>query len=227
MKNYIFDLYGTLVDINTDEQSEKFKESFSQYFRKINPHIDFFKKYFVLCKELAECGTENYEIDLSAVFFKLAGSESISVSKRFRELSTKYLKVYDGVYSFLSQLKKRDAKLYILSNAQSCFTMQELDKLKLTDYFDGIELSSDFGKKKPDKSFFEHILSKYSLKKEECIYTGNDVYADIQGAKAINLLTAYVLSNLSPKRDTLDEALKAADFACDSHKLLFEYLLSL
>ena len=132
-----------------------------------------------------------------------------------------------GVDAFLSALKARGAKLYILSNAQSCFTLCELERLDLTKYFDGIELSSDFGRKKPDAAFFRHMLSKYSLNEEESIYVGNDICADLQGAKSVNLRSAYILSNLSPQSDTLEEAQKTASFVCDSHKKLFEYLLSI
>ena len=40
-------------------------------------------------------------------------------------------------------------KKFLLSNAQSCFTLDELDALGLADRFDGILLSSDAGMKKP------------------------------------------------------------------------------
>lgn len=225
--NFIFDLYGTLVDIHTDEQSEKFKKRFNKYFGKIDPNIDFFKEYFALCNSLAKDGGETYEIDLSIVFDKLAGDKSEEAAKRFRELSTHYIKLYRGVGSFLSALKAKGAKLYILSNAQSCFTLSELEELDLSKYFDGISLSSDFGRKKPDVSFFKHMLSKYSLKAEESIYVGNDICADLQGAKSAGLRSAYVLSNLSPLTDTLEEAQKTASFVCNSHKKLFEYLLAI
>ncbi len=227
MQNYIFDLYGTLVDIHTDERSVKFKKAFCEYFKTINPRTDFFKRYYALCNQLANRGGENCEIDLSAVFSKLAGEgKDGAVATRFRELSTAYIEVYDGVYDFLGQLKSCGAKLFILSNAQSCFTLRELEKLNLKKYFDGIEISSDFGRKKPDPSFFEHVLSKYSLNREDSIYCGNDLHDDICGAKSVNLRTAYVLSNLSPQSDTLKKALDTADFACDSHAKLFDYLLS-
>lgn len=224
--NFIFDLYGTLVDIHTDEQSAKFKKAFSEYFKTVNPRTDFFREYYALCSKLARVGGDNLEIDLSKVFNALAGEKSQEAATRFRELSTAYIRVYDGVYDFLERLKSRGAKLYILSNAQSCFTLRELEKLNLTRYFDGIEISSDFGKKKPDPTFFESVLSKYGLKREDGIYTGNDLHDDVLGAKSVNLRTAYIKSNLSPESDTLEKAAALADFACDGHEKLFKYLLS-
>ncbi|MDE7439722.1 MAG: HAD family hydrolase [Clostridia bacterium] len=228
MLNYIFDLYGTLVDIHTDEQSARFKKRFAKYFKTIDGNTDFFKEYFSLCADLAKLGGETYEFDLLQVFEKLAGADKAQeAAERFRTMSTRYIKLYKGVAAFLSALKARGAKLYILSNAQSCFTVSELERLDLSKYFDGVELSSDFGAKKPDASFFKHMLSKYSLNVDESIYVGNDICADLHGARDVNMRSAYVLSNLSPKSDTLDEASKTAVFACSSHKILFEYLLSI
>lgn len=71
------------------------------------------------------------------------------------------------------------------------------------------------------------MLSKYSLEKNDSIYVGNDICADLHGARAVNLRSAYILSNLSPKTDTLSKAENLAVFACDSHKKLFEFLLSI
>ena len=89
-----------------------------------------------------------------------------------------------------------------------------------------MELSSDFGKKKPAPEFFKHIIDKYSLVPEKTVYIGNDFKADILGAKAVNLNTAYIKSNLSPEEDDLAQIKKTADFAADNFSKLSEYLLS-
>ena len=228
MQNFIFDLYGTLVDIRTDEKSQKFKKQFNAYFKKINPQKDFFTEYYALCNSLSNDGGETCEIDLSSVFAEICGQEkSADAARRFRKFSTEYLKLYGGVRAFLKKLKAKGKKLFILSNAQSCFTLDELKKLKILKYFDGVEISSDFGRKKPDACFFENLISKYALKKEDSIFVGNDICSDLRGAQAASLRSAYVLSNLSPESDSLEEAKKIASFVCDSHKKLFENILSL
>lgn len=127
----------------------------------------------------------------------------------------------------LAQLKGKGARLYILSNAQECFTLPEIKKLGLDKYMTGIEISSSFGKMKPSPLFFEHILKKYSLNPAETVYTGNDFKADILGSKTQNLTAAYIKSNISPREDSVKQAAFVADFACDSVKELKAYLLSL
>ncbi|MDE6869013.1 MAG: HAD family hydrolase [Clostridia bacterium] len=220
MKNFVFDLYGTLADIHTDERNPVFKKRMERRFG-----ADFFARYYALCKSL---DTGGYcEIDLFKVFLKLAPSDAESAAGYFRAKSRISFRAYRGVRRLLKSLKKRGAKLYILSNAQACFTRPELEKLRFVPYFDGIELSSDFGQKKPSKDFFEHILKKYSLDKSETVYIGNDFCADVLGAKSAGLKTAYIKSNRSPSSDSLERAQAEADFATDSFKKLSDYLLSL
>ena len=222
MKNFVFDLYGTLADIHTDEGNKKFKKRMAKYFHRAN----FWEQYTALCKSY-ESGDELCEIDLFKVFLQLAPNDPLGAATYFRKKSRVDFKAYKGVYALLQGLKDKGARLYILSNAQSCFTCAELAKLKFPQYFDGIELSSDFGRKKPCREFFEHIVDKYALNKSETVYIGNDFKADVLGAKSTGLATAYIKSNRSPSSDSLEEVRKVSDFATGSFKELSDYLLSL
>ncbi|MDE7264778.1 MAG: HAD family hydrolase [Clostridia bacterium] len=220
MKNFVFDLYGTLADIHTDEKNPKFIRRMEKSFG-----ADFFARYYALCKSL---DTGGYcEIDLFKVFLNLAPDNAEKAAMYFRAKSRQSFRAYKGAHRLLKSLKKAGAKLYILSNAQACFTRPELEKLKFPRYFNGIELSSDFGQKKPSAEFFGHIVKKYSLEKSETIYIGNDFCADILGAKAAGLKTAYIKSNRSPSSDSLERARGAADFATDDFEKLSEFLISL
>ncbi len=225
MKNYIFDLYGTLADISTDESTPRFINKINRHFSADN----FFDEYLNACKYF-ETGAEFCEIDLLKVFEKILScheAEALRAAQYFRRKSRSRLKVYRGVRALLGKLKQCGKKLYILSNAQACFTDVELDKLKIKKHFDGVELSSDFGRKKPCKDFFLHILQKYRLDPAETVFVGNDIESDICGAKSVGLETAYILSNLSPESDSVEKAVRIADFATNSFEDLADYLLSL
>ena len=222
MKNFVFDIYGTLADIHTDENNKKFIKSMCKYFGM----DDFMPCYKKLCA-LQETGDELCEIDLFKVFAQLAPNNAQEAADYFRKKSRSKLKLYKGVRKLLIKLKEQGAKLYILSNAQSCFTVNELKKLRIYDLFDGVELSSDFGKKKPSKEFFGHIISKYSLDVNETVYIGNDLVCDILGAKAVGLATTYIKSNCSPATDDVQKISSVASFATEEIKELYKYLLSL
>lgn len=233
MKNFVFDLYGTLVDIRTDERSRKFQHKYSEYIsKKFGADGAFFEKFFVALSAFS--GVQEPDIvqvlrsAVEASGGAISETEAEEASLKFRRLSTHRLKLYRGVKALLNALKSRGAKLYLLSNAQSVFTVYELKKLGLYPYFDGIELSSDFGEKKPSPRFFKHVVDKYSLDISETVYTGNDISCDIAPAKKAGMYAVYIKSAISPAGDDILKAQRLADFVSDGDfEAVAEHLISI
>lgn len=225
MKNFVFDLYGTLADIRTDETSARFrKKTDALMLRKFG--IAHF------CKQLQavapSASAEDNEPDFFPAFCSIFGNDAAAqAAALYRKRSRAFLRVYRGVRPLLRELARRGAKLYLLSNAQACFTRKELDMLRLTPCFDGIVLSSEFGKKKPSATFFIYLMQRYKLDPAETIYIGNDLTADIEGAKRAGWKTAYIYSDLSPAQDSLSAASGLADFATESFREMANHLLAL
>ena len=235
MKNFIFDLYGTLADVRTDESSVRFRKKFSLYLSsECGKEVEFWKYYDKLCADYSS--GDNREFDIKEHIVKACAEEGAVISDSgaaraavvFRRLSLKKLRLYRGVTQMLASLKNGGAKIYLLSNAQSAFTRGEIDSLGLTPFFDGMELSSDFGYKKPSPLFFNHLITKYNIDPAQSVFVGNDIGSDIVPAKAAGMSAAYILSDISPAGDDLYRAQQVADFAVKGDvKTLSEYLLQL
>ncbi len=214
-KNYIFDLYGTLIDIYTCESSTELweKMSFFYGYRKANytPN-ELQQKYHALCsikKWQTMAKHTDYtrvDFDLTEVFKELYEYKGVKCSEElakltantFRCFSTEHIGLYDGVIDFLDALKAKKKKIYLLSNAQTDFTRPELDMLGLTPYFDGILISSEEECSKPDQHFFQKLFDRYGLKKEASVFIGNDCISDIKGAYKFGIKSLYIHQNISP-----------------------------
>lgn len=210
IKNVLFDLYGTLIDIHTDEECYLFWSRLARRFKKyrIYEPLELKEAYLNQCHQ-----QEKEEIDICIVFehlLKIDRCEAKKVAVIFRRLSTKYIHCYKEAKGLLKQLKKAGYKLYVLSNAQSAFTLSELKQLKIFSFFDGLAISSDYGIKKPNIDFFRQALVNFDLKESETCMIGNDYECDILPALKLGLKTIYIESNLSPdQRDV--EKLKKLD----------------
>lgn len=220
-KNIIFDLYGTLIDIKTDEESSSFWHSITDFYKKnkANYKQDELKStYLFLCnkykKKISKIKKTDYvDIELYFVFKKLYLLKNINPTPKlvketmnyFREKSTKYIKLYDHVKELLTLLIDKKCNLYVLSDAQRYFTIPEIKKLGIDKYFKDIYISSIYRISKPNKDYFEILIDKHNLNKEETIYIGNDYNKDIIGARNANVKSIYVKSNLSPKDDYIYE----------------------
>lgn len=200
MATIIFDLYGTLVDIMTDEKSDNFWLSFSKYCKKYRKYdyIDLKNKYFELCSKYQ---IEKEEIEIRDVFrglFSIDEKKLEKVCQQFRKLSIGFVKCYGGAKKLLERLKEDGHKVYLLSNAQQAFTIPEITKLGLYDYFDGIAISSEYGVKKPNIDFFNKAIRDFEITDENIIMVGNDYECDIKPALELGWKTVFIETNLTP-----------------------------
>lgn len=208
--NYIFDLYGTLVDIRTDEESPLFWERFCHYCRFLGMHCraDTLREtYLRLCREAeAAMGGGDAEIDLAAVWPRLGAAFGQTLTAEdcrrmaltFRALSLRRLGLYPGAAEVLDELRRRGKRVVLLSNAQRCFTQPELWSLGLYNRFDRILLSGDAGVKKPSPAFFG-LLAGLGCRAEDSLMVGNDPVCDCAGAAAAGMDSAFIHTAQSPK----------------------------
>lgn len=238
----IFDLYGTLVDIRTDENKKELWDRLALFYAFYGADYtpdELHLAYDCLTKEMSagkggirKDTHEAYpEIRIEEVFralFQEKGVDADEVLARhagqfFRILSMEHLKLYDGTEEMLSALRKRGKKIYLLSNAQQIFTEYEMNALKIIPYFDGIFISSEHGCKKPDTEFFEKLIRTCNIDRKGAVMIGNDGVCDIEGAKKAELETVYIRTEISPKEEfpEADYVLKEMDM-----KKLTEILLA-
>ena len=204
-QNYIFDLYGTLIDIHTDEYSKNFFKAYTKWLRKQGFYFswrEFWMTYTRIEKRYrSEPSVHSKpEIDITRVFADvfwtkgyLLDEEQIAVlAQSFRWISLYYLKLFSDTLPCLEGLKKAGKKVYLLSNAQRAFTWKELELTGILPFFDGVLISSDEGCMKPDPDFYQILCDRYQLDKSECVMIGNELRSDVMGANAAGIDSFYI-----------------------------------
>lgn len=248
-ETYIFDLYGTLVDIHTEEEAEAVWEKLAlfygyydalyepkelqQAFRSLIAGREAEMRKEMQSPQSREADTHEAfpEVEIEEIFLELfqrKGVEAdltlaVHAGQFFRILTTEYIRLYDGAKELLAALKEAGGKLYLLSNAQRIFTEYELHTLGIASYFDDIFISSSCGVKKPDERFFCMLLDKHHIDVSKAIMIGNDMNSDICGAKQVGLSSFYIHSNISPELEgepEADEVLLHMDMKAVKERLL-------
>ncbi|MBQ6036796.1 MAG: pyroglutamyl-peptidase I [Lachnospiraceae bacterium] len=234
-RNFIFDLYGTLTDIWTDEKRLSFWKEVYQWFfdhgAVYKSPAALKKAYFGYCTDAqAESPDPLYEIELRRVFVRLFADQGVTADPGlieetafyFRRASTVRLSSYDWVLPVFEKLRASGKKLYLLSNAQACFTVPELKLLQLDRAFDGIVLSSDVSVKKPSERIIRILMERYGLSAEESLMIGNDQHADVAVADAVGMDSFYIETETSGAYDPKIRAafeLREKDRAARDRKL--------
>lgn len=212
----VFDLYGTLVDIHTEENDlvwEKTAFFFGFYGAAYTPAE--LKQAFAaeLKRREAKAG-QSYECFPDIPFEQIMtslflakgiadeGLLGLQAAQLFRISSLEYIRLYPGVLQALEALRAAGCRLWLLSNAQQVFTAYELRLLGLEPYFDGIYLSSDYGCRKPDLRFYQALMQAHNLDPANCLMIGNDRFTDIAGAQNAGMDTLYMHTALTPGDQT-------------------------
>lgn len=221
---YIFDLYGTLIDIHTNENnpylwkklalymtlqgadynSSELKKSFRQIIENERE-----QNYQAALSQGIPVKQSEIEVDFSRIIQALYSQKGVSMELSdsaishwailFRTLSLKHLSLYSDAIHLLKALKQAGKKVYLLSNAQRLFTEPEMRSLGIYDLFDDILYSSDIGFIKPSPLFYQALLTKHNILSSHAVMVGNDDQADIWGAHAMQLDSYYIQTSISPK----------------------------
>lgn len=207
-RNWIFDLYGTLIDIRTNEEKHMLWRRMAELYSCTGaPYTakELKEAYHRIAIEEEEdlrsaTGVSLPEIELRRVFKRLfdeaTGNSKLKevfdawiddAANVFRILSRERFRVYPGVHDTLDRLRSEGKRIFLLSNAQAVFTETELRLAGLSDRFDGIRLSSDYGMKKPYPEFMLGLIREYSLYPKETVMVGNDVMSDMAIADACGI----------------------------------------
>jgi putative hydrolase of the HAD superfamily len=213
IKAIVFDLYGTLIDIETNEGLEEIYRGIAHYLTYQGIYLHRWEvrdKYYRIMKEQKEASAEEYpEIDVEAIWNAFLGTERIaSASTRrhlalilahvYRAISRIRLQLYPGVKEGLHELSTR-YRLAIISDAQPCFALPEMKAMGIETYFDPVVISAPYGFRKPDARLIKKALDAMKLASCEIICVGNDMYRDIYGAKRLNIKTIFTDSNQGAK----------------------------
>ena len=246
----VFDLYGTLVDIHTEEDDRVWEKT-AFYFGfygagYTGPELKAAFQNAMRARE-AKAG-QSYECfpdlpfeETMADLFRAKGvvenadTLGINAAQLFRISSLDYIRLYPHALEALAKLRKAGYRLWLLSNAQAIFTAYELRLLGLGEQLDGIYLSSNYKCRKPDLRFYQALIEERHLDVSKTMMIGNDRQTDIAGAKAAGMATLYMHTDLTPRDQAEADKAKAIgitdgreyEFEGDDWEKLCELILSM
>lgn len=218
IKAIVFDINGTLIDIQTDEGNEEIYRGISHFlaYQGIRTHRwEVRDEYFKLMDEQRKASNEAFpEFDAVNLWreylrrrpeaCRALHPEKLEwmpqfLAEMYRGISLNRLQLYPEVRNVLEELFSR-YKLAALTDAQSAWALPEMRSVRIADYFYPIIVSGDLGYRKPDIRIFQAVLDELNMAPENVLFVGNDMYCDIYGASQAGMKTVFFSSNQGRKK---------------------------
>lgn len=227
----VFDLYGTLIRIHTDEEDlERVWKPMTFYYGYRGAKYDgpdqlrrAYRAEVRRHQHAADarfgpgCGEVALEQVLEALFRKkgapwVTGEMVRGAGTLLRACSTDQAELYPGVHQLLDTLRSAGKKVFLLSNAQRLFTWPEMTMLELCSRFDRIFLSSDWGIKKPSPDYFGLVLQECGCPPDQVMMVGNSIHDDIAPARALGMHTCFLNTDGLNETPECDLVCEGADY---------------
>jgi len=216
-KAVLFDLYQTLINVDTSREKEGkeagFREIVVPYLRQKGtpePEASLVQQRY--SDELrnfykdhdSKLYQHNFSATLSIVFNKHYGldvsdAEINDLIYEFRKISRGFLTLYEGVREALNALLSRYT-LAVASHTQGMYTERELEELDILQYFRHRIYSSDIGFKKTSDKFYQSCLEIVGLDSGDCVMVGDNLYEDMYMARKNGLHIVWIINPLTKNK---------------------------
>ena len=193
IKNIIFDFGKVLVDFDPYYMTSKFFENEDDI--NLVSKIVFDRLYWDRLDEGAISDDEIKQDLKKRLPKELINNAFLTYDNWYYNLPE-----INGMRELVTNLKNNGHKLFLLSNISKKFVenYEKVESIKtLLDLFDGLVFSGPIGIVKPSAEIFEHLLNKYSLKAEDCLFI-DDSAKNTDGAKSVGI-NAYLFDGDSKK----------------------------
>jgi len=195
----LFDLYGTLADIETDESSPSSWEHFRALATATGLETalsatELRESYQSLCEQeavhLPRGAILEPVFDKISKLFSGADGSAERIAGLFREATTKRLELRPYTTTLLASLEGHGVKIGLISNTEALLTRFDLDALGISGRFDSIVLSSDVGYQKPHPEIYHRALEDLGTKDvSDAVMVGDTDSTDGLGARSVGMCT--------------------------------------
>lgn len=199
IKHVFFDLDHTLWDFESNS-----KKAYQYIFKQNNIHIaidDFIRvyepinnAYWKLYREEKISKKDLKFARLNDVFtqlnYKIADEKIHTLADEYLQNLPNYNSLFTGTYDLLNYLAAK-YKLHIITNGFHEIQSAKLQNSKIAHYFDQIITSESVQVKKPNPKIFFHALKKSNAYTYNSVMIGDNLEADIYGAKNIGMQTIF------------------------------------
>jgi putative hydrolase of the HAD superfamily len=144
-----------------------------------------------------EAGLEDLRRRCAEVVRRELGVDLAAADVEAAMLAAIRFRPYPEVPGVLRALRERGTRIVVVSNWDVSLH-GVLEQTGLRPLVDAVVTSAEFGAAKPDPAIFAHALALAGARADEAVHAGDDVEADVRGARAAGIVPVLVARDGEP-----------------------------
>lgn len=116
-----------------------------------------------------------------------------------REIAVEYgrrhsenLAMFDDAFETLDALRAAGFRTGLITNGATTPQRAKIERFGIEPYMDVIVVEGEFGLGKPERAVFEHAARSVAVEPHQAWHVGDNLYADVGGAKASGLHAVWI-----------------------------------
>jgi putative hydrolase of the HAD superfamily len=121
----------------------------------------------------------------------LSQDSCVRIADYVTDTKEEHVRLFDGATETLRALRQRGHRMALLTNGSSAFQRRKIERYALAEHFELILIEGELGFGKPDRRVFQRALDHFGILGAEALMIGDNLEADIAGARALGLHTVW------------------------------------
>lgn len=199
LSHILFDFFGTLVSYSESRIDQGYSRSYKLIIENGSDltYPDFLSQWDRMFSEFEEQSTASQDefsmTELCECFFQQIFRKSLSseLIASFRDI---YLEEWSqgviyisGVNEMLDELAENYTLVLVTNTHHAGLVKKHLHGSGMERHFTHVITSVEHGRRKPDRSIFEHALQVSNCQKGTALFVGDSYFLDYEGARAAGL----------------------------------------
>lgn len=196
IKNIVFDMGNVLMHFDPEKLVEKLQVSKEEESILLN-HVFYAKEWKMLDEGILE------EEDFSELLKERLTPHLQEKAHRLIHHWHDEIEEISGMVEVLAELKEKGYKIYLLSNATKSHG-KYWQRMKASEYFDGILVSAHEKLIKPDERIYQRLLERFELKAKESLFI-DDLPENVKAARKLGFKGIHFNGNVEDLKRELGD----------------------
>lgn len=133
-----------------------------------------------------------YNVEQTLMAQQLDVTHAQAIADTYWDAQSSRMRLFDDSVATLGRLRDEGFRIGLITNGPAEMQRWKIGRFELERHFDVIVIEGEFGHGKPHPGVFQHAMASVGSHGAESLHIGDNLYADVGGAKRAGMQAAWI-----------------------------------